>query len=327
MIGTDVNSIRLCIAAAATVVATASSFAIESASGVALRQRPAWPTTAPEATDILGADRAGSRLVAVGARGMVALSDDDGHTWRQAAAVPVRSALTAVHFVDATHGWAVGHDGTIISSTDGGEHWTLQRFDATVDQPLFSVRFLDSQHGVAVGLWSLVLITADGGATWNVVKMPLPPDGGRADRNLLQVFSGASRTLYVAAEKGTVLRSTDAGQTWTYHDTGYKGSLWTGTVTKDGVILVGGLRGNLRRSRDGGEHWDAVPSGTSSSLTELLSDGGSVIGVGLDGATITSDDDGATFKATQRSDRLSLTAVVRTSQGLQLFSEQGVVQP
>src|SRR6185369_10757001 len=64
---------------------------------------------------------AGNRMVAVGERGHVLLSDDQGATWRQAKSVPTRVMLTAVFFVDADYGWAVGHDETILNTVDGGE--------------------------------------------------------------------------------------------------------------------------------------------------------------------------------------------------------------
>src|SRR5215469_14097420 len=105
--------------------------AAEAAGGADLRKAPAWRSQAPESTLILGVAHAGPRLVAVGARGMVLLSDDDGTSWRQAKTVPVRSTLTAVSFIDSKSGWAVGHDGAILATNDGGETWTLQRFDSS----------------------------------------------------------------------------------------------------------------------------------------------------------------------------------------------------
>ncbi|MDX1736079.1 MAG: YCF48-related protein, partial [Halioglobus sp.] len=73
-------------------------------------------------TDI---SRAGNRLVAVGERGLVIYSDDDGASWTQAD-VPVSATLTAVDFPTPELGWAVGHAGTIIHSADGGTSWSLQ---------------------------------------------------------------------------------------------------------------------------------------------------------------------------------------------------------
>ncbi|VVM75351.1 hypothetical protein PS619_02020 [Pseudomonas fluorescens] len=82
---------------------------------------------APQARQavLLDLARAGARLVAVGERGIVLLSDDNGINWRQAQ-VPVSVSLTAVQFVDANTGWAVGHAGAVLVSHDGGENWELQ---------------------------------------------------------------------------------------------------------------------------------------------------------------------------------------------------------
>ena len=74
------------------------------------------------------------QLVAVGERGHILLSND-AITWRQAN-VPVRTTLTAVYFVDESHGWAVGHDATILFSQDGGENWVIQQFLPEKEKPL-----------------------------------------------------------------------------------------------------------------------------------------------------------------------------------------------
>src|SRR5438309_786471 len=56
---------------------------------------------------------AGERYVAVGARGVILVSDD-GKDWHQAD-VPTRMTFTAVAAVDAQV-WAVGHEGVIVHS-------------------------------------------------------------------------------------------------------------------------------------------------------------------------------------------------------------------
>src|SRR5439155_13096418 len=53
--------------------------------------------------------RAGDRLIAVGQRGHIVVSTDNGATWKQAA-VPVSSDLNSVFFIDDKQGWVVGHD-------------------------------------------------------------------------------------------------------------------------------------------------------------------------------------------------------------------------
>ncbi len=304
-----------------------ASAADAAAKPAALTLQPAMQRAYASKELVLAATRAGRRLVAVGDHGVVLLSDDAGKTYRQAKAVPTRATLTAVSFADAKNGWAVGHWGAIMHSADGGETWTLQRRDTSVDRPLFSVYFADAGHGLAVGLWSLLLATADGGKTWNEVKLPAPPEGGKPDRNLFAVFANRDGAIFIAAEKGTVLRSEDRGATWSYLNTGYKGSFWTGCALKDGTLLVGGLRGTIYRSANNGRTWNAASSGTQSSITGLVEEGAKVYAVGLDGVHLVSSDGGMSFGGTQRDDRLSLTAVVVSVTGeVREFSRAGVVK-
>jgi photosystem II stability/assembly factor-like uncharacterized protein len=286
---------------------------------------PAEHFSAAASTQILAATRAGKRIVTVGDHGVVLLSDDDGKTFRQARAVPVSSTLTAVSFADASTGWAVGHWGAILKTTDGGESWALQRSDNKVDQPLFSLYFKNPQEGWAVGLWSLMLHTTDGGATWSSVSLPPPPGAKKADRNLYAVFADAKGSLFVACEQGRIIRSTDGGNSWTYVDTGYAGSFWSGVALQDGALLVGGLRGTIYRSADGGDSWQASKTSFKSSVTAMVQQPDkSVLAVGLDGVTLLSVDNGVSFSGKQRADRAALTAVIDTQAGApMLFSSNG----
>lgn len=292
-----------------------------------LEEMPAVRVPWASSEMMLAATNAGGRLVAVGDHGVVLLSDDGGTNYRQARSVPTRATLTAVSFADARNGWAVGQWGVILRTRDGGETWELQRSDTSVDQPLFTVHFSDGEHGVAAGLWSLLLVTADGGRHWQVQKLPAPPEGGTADRNLFSIFASPGGTLFIAAEKGTVLRSTDQGATWQYINTGYKGSLWTGCALRDGTLLVAGLRGTVYRSTDDGQSWQSVASGTKSSITGVVEYRGKVMAVGLDGVELTSSDEGRSFSVTVRESRTDLTALGAIPGGdLRVFSVAGVLK-
>jgi photosystem II stability/assembly factor-like uncharacterized protein len=275
---------------------------------------------------LLACDRAGRRIVAVGDHGVVMLSDDDGASFRQAQSVPADATLTGVSFVDAREGWAVGQWGLVLHTRDGGEHWDLQRSDVQVDRPLFAVHFFDGRNGVAVGLWSLVLVTDDGGAHWSTVAMPVPPGASKADLNLLGLFADGRGRLFATAEKGMLLRSDDRGRSWSYLQTGYAGSLWTGLALADGSLLAAGLRGSLFRSVDDGGTWTRLDSGSKSSITSLAQVGSDVVGVGVDGLVLRGTGGGAAFAAAPRPDRLSLTAVIGAADGRPVFfSRSGLV--
>ncbi|MFP3643026.1 WD40/YVTN/BNR-like repeat-containing protein [Paraburkholderia sp. SIMBA_054] len=287
---------------------------------------PAHSWTAPSHMMLMDATRAGSRMVAVGEHGVILLSDDDGHSWRQARQVPVSATLSAVTFIDAEHGWAVGQWGVILATRNGGETWEKQRIDISVDQPLFSVLFTNEQDGIAVGLWSLMLTTHDGGRTWARTTLPKPPGGGKADRNLYHVFADRKGGLYISAEQGTVLKSSDGGANWTYLPTGGKGTLWTGVALPDGRLVVGGLLGSLFESRDGGSTWAALNSGTKSSITDLVATRSGFLGVGLDGLVFRQHEGSASFEVHQRDDRATLTAALIDGAGKPvLFSQDGVL--
>lgn len=298
------------------------------AQGGSLQAEPAAvAANAPQAM-MLAATRAQARLVAVGDHGMVLLSDDQGRSFRQASAVPLSTALTGVSFVDARHGWAVGQWGAILATTDGGEHWSLQRLASEQDRPLFAVHFFDARHGVAVGLWSLVLTTGDGGANWTEQTLPAPPGAKRADLNLIGLFADGHGRLYATAERGQLLRSDDQGLTWRYLDSGYEGSLWAGAVLPDGRLLVGGQRGTLLRGAADGTAWERIPLRSRSSVTGIQVQGQQVLVVGLDGLRVESQDGGDTFEEQRGADSVSLTTALIGEQGEPvLFSRRGVVPP
>ena len=104
----------------------------------------------PEKAPIYASAVAGKRVVAVGDYGFVILSDD-GKRFRQAAAVPTRAPLTSVFFLDVKRGWAAGHDGTILTTADGGDTWQMQREERGKERVLLSIWFENPSHGLAVG--------------------------------------------------------------------------------------------------------------------------------------------------------------------------------
>jgi len=86
---------------------------------------PARASALARYSPLLDLARAGSRLVAVGQRGHILYSDDEGRRWQQAR-VPVSSDLNAVTFPTPEQGWAVGGDGVVLHSQDGGASWQKQ---------------------------------------------------------------------------------------------------------------------------------------------------------------------------------------------------------
>ena len=291
----------------AAMVAGAAPVDSPASGPVAAYQAP-LATKAP----LLAIARAGSRLVAVGDYGVVVLSDDEGRTWRQAASVATREMLTAVTFVDARQGFAVGHGGALLQTTDAGETWTTN-YAAGADSVLLSVYFDNAGHGIAVGAFGLALATNDGGRSW---KAFIVGDGDDRDRHLNAIFALPGGPLLIAAEGGTVFRSTDAGRTWSALRLPYNGSLWGGIALRDGAALVYGMRGHALQSRDQGRTWVDAATGTDQSWSggvELAD--GTIVLVGLGGAVATSTDGGKTFRTAIRPERQTFAAAISGASG------------
>jgi photosystem II stability/assembly factor-like uncharacterized protein len=255
----------------------------------------------------LGVAVAGNRLVSVGERGIVALSDDGGTTWRQAASVPVSVTLTSVFFLDAQQGWATGHGGVILHTDDAGETWRLQLdgvglakaalkaaqtapgqgensarllrdaqqlLDDGPDKPFLDLQF-SGRSGIAVGAYNLLQATTDGGATWESWSERVPNPKWLH----LNAVCRQGDLIFIVGEQGLLLRSQDGGRSFSRLMSPYQGSWFTVSIQADSVIVLAGLRGNVYRSADAGATWTAVRGAKqvsfSGSLT--LDDGSSLL--------------------------------------------------
>jgi len=281
---------------------------------------------------LLGITRAGTRLVAVGERGHILYSDDNGNHWTQAK-VPTRQVLTAVCFVDAQNGWAVGYDKLILHSSDGGESWRVQHLDAANEEgaPLLDLLFTDKNTGFAVGAYGALYSTTDAGRNWKEASERLDnPDG----YHLNAITKASDKTLFIVGEAGVIFRSDNKGLTWGTLQSPYEGSLFgvLGTGSPDGV-LVFGLRGHIYQSMDRGQSWQRIMAQSSSGkpmeyglASGLHTDDGRIFLVGHGGALLQSRDQGKSFQIEHRADLLSLSQLaVAVNGNLVIVGQTGVL--
>lgn len=263
----------------------------------------------------------GRSVVAVGERGHVLISSDQGASWEQAL-VPTRGLLTAVTPDGGGGLWAVGHDAVIIHSADGGKTWTRRFFAPDRFAPLLDVWFENERHGIAVGAYGLFVETTDGGETWNVRRVD------EEERHWNAIARGVDGTLFVAGEFGTVFLSRDNGATWEEVATPYEGSYFGALGLADGGLMVFGLRGNIYRSDDGGDTWEHVPADTTASLNAgIRRADGTVILVGLSGAVLAGAEGNRRFERIERADRRGISAVVEVNPRCFLIFGEGGARP
>ena len=303
------------------VVLGAAAFAF------APRPVPVFPATAVSASRLLllGVAGADKRAIAVGERGVILLSDDDGRNWRLAKS-PTEVTLTAVYFVDSKRGFAVGYDAVILMTEDAGETWKQVHAAPDEQKPLFAVWFENPERGIAAGAYSSAYETNDGGKSWHAMAI------AEGDRHFNALAGGADGKLFLAGESGMILHSDDAGRNWKSVNTPYKGSYFGIVRFAESGWLVFGLRGNVFRTNDDGERWNLVsPSSAQASLmggTTLPGD--RVLLVGREGTLLASRNRGTSFTARKTGDGKALAGTLRVPSGAcVLVGEGGVslIQP
>jgi len=292
---------------------------------------PAMPTARLLDAPMTAVVRTGAgRLVAGGWRGLIALSDDDGKTWRQAQ-VPVREDLTALSFPTPTHGWAVGNEGVLLETTDGGAHWT-KRLDGNVAarlmvdtyaaaaaqhpddarlaaalkearsyqaqapaRPFLDVAFESDRVGYVAGTYGMLFRTADAGRTWTPwLERADNPDG----YNIYAIHVEGDQ-VFLAGELGLALRLDRAQERFVKLAPGYEGSFFA-LAGEAPALIAAGLRGNALLSADDGRSWQKAAFGAATPTTfsgAALMPDGAVVLVTLSGQLFVSADRGRTFTA------------------------------
>ena len=189
---------------------------------------------------------------------------------------------------DGRHAWAVGSNGTILATADGGASWAPRTSNITED--LGSVGFVDAQHGWAVGLNGTILATADGGASWG-------PQTFNTTEDLYSVAFVDAQRGWAVGLNGTILATADGGASWQRQTSNTTEHLYfVGFVDAQRGWAVGS-NGTIRATADGGASWEP----RTSNITEDLGSVGFVDAqhgwaVGLNGTILATADGGASWE-------------------------------
>lgn len=277
---------------------------------------------------LLDITRAGDRLIAVGASGLIIVSDDSGSSWRQAE-VPVSATLTAVDFPTPTHGWAVGHAGVILHSADGGESWTLQ-FDGREANAALLAYATDERNRLESELDALEaagdtprdelddLQFRIEDAIFLQEDAQIAIETGPADPLLDVEFSDDHRGL-AAGAYGMFLRTEDGGNSWELAIEGLDNPgryhLY-GLLLKAGEeVYVAGEAGLLFRSADGGRSFERYYDVYEGSLFGVLEADSGIITYGLRGNQFRYDRDSDAWEAIATDFETSLYGAARLDDG------------
>lgn len=230
----------------------------------------------------------------------------------------VEKALYNVDFVDAQNGIAVGQDGLIIKTSDGGKTWKQSKLDLPIEEwrpslpHLFALsRGTDPQKIWAAGPGGTIIRSQDAGETWEDLSL-------KRDVTLNGIAFASDTEGWTVGEFGTILHTSDGGKTWqeqknvlnlpkyTRPDLSeedaakqripqlYLEDLFLISVAfrNDREGYVTGESGILLTTSDGGATWTNGSSGSFNTLLSITPAGAENVGVatGLLGTLITLND-------------------------------------
>ena len=188
--------------------------------------------------------------------------------WRQSLLPDTSHAYSFIDFSDSLHGFLFDRDGHYLYTTNGGDTWKVDSFN--LDGSVREIDFLGPEC-----LWIVTEVpyrshlllhrTTDMGLTWYDTQIP---DSLMLDVRRLS-FVGRDHLIGTYADFNghifAVLKSSDAGTTWTSSPLGNSLWAWSSnfTDTLHGTVAYGGqgpptAGGYLLTTFDGGATWDTT---------------------------------------------------------------------
>lgn len=171
--------------------------------------------------------------------------------------------LHAVYFLDTQRGWAVGGNGALLSTTDGGVTWRVQ--PRPTEDALRDVYFADARRGWLVcerAVYQLaakdeqrtyLMSTTDGGETWKRVDVI----GKDVDVRLVRALFGGNGRGWAFGEGGALYTTRDDGQTWLRQRVPTRRLLLGGTFLDSERGWLVGAGATILQTADGGATWQA----------------------------------------------------------------------
>ena len=299
-------------------------------------QTPAMSSDKAHQSLLLDVTDRGEALVSVGAYGHVIVSTDNGYTWTQGR-VPVTTTLTSVDFADEQNGWAVGHDGVILNTKDGGASW-MKQFDgfkaneamltsARTNLTNAEERSEDIQEtGSDMEVEQAMAALENAEFAFQDAEYDLETG---STKPFLDVYFWSSKEGIAVGAYGMAFQTIDGGNEWFEISSRLPNPnrLHLNTITRVGErsLTIVGEMGLMLRSDDLGDTWVGQSAPYDGSLFGLLDEGDTQILFALRGHMYRSDDDGITWRALNTGSEQTLLGGFSSDRGAMLVGNGGSV--
>ena len=264
-----------------------------------------------EKSVFLEIDRFKQQQILVGEYGRILVRKGSDSAWLQAN-VPVQTTMTAVDIIDENVAWAVGHQGVLLKTTDGGSNW-VKMFDGlqltgllktSLEQQIahlttqFERAQADSVDGKSVDedmLDELEMQLDD--ATYKLEDLT---DNTGIEISFFDVLFTTPDYGLVIGAYGAMLETKDGGNSWQY--IGYQVPNPEGfhlnalTTDANNTIYIVGEAGLGMATSDQGKTWRSLNIDYPGSLFGIEVNGPSLYSYGLRGNMFASQDHGETWQ-------------------------------
>jgi len=156
--------------------------------------------------------------------------------------------LNGVYMVNSNVSYAVGNNGTVLKTTNGGTTWTAKSFPASSTN--LSVYFQNELTGFIGNQNAFIYKTVDGGNNWEM-------NGAASTYAVTSVVMTTSTNGFCGDHYGNLQRSTDNGQTWYTQFTmpGYDSKIFFSNDNRGWAVDTYGY---VSYTVNGGYNWSSV---------------------------------------------------------------------
>lgn len=187
-----------------------------------------------------------------------ALLDPDTDTNRPDADTVI-DAIMDMEMADENSGWAVGENGLILATENGGSSWNEQI--SNTKSKLNGVSFISGAIGWAVGDNGTITRTASGGTSWTTIASGFTV-------NFNDTHGVSQLVNWIVGDTGTILKTTNS-VTWLAQTSNVTVNLNSVHFYDELVGWVVGDTGTILKTTDGGTNWITLHSGVTENLNSV----------------------------------------------------------
>jgi photosystem II stability/assembly factor-like uncharacterized protein len=243
-----------------------------------------------------------------------------------------RIAATDLHGLarHGARGWAVGDDGAVATSADGGGTWRV--LPPPTAQDLEAAAAPSASTVVVAGRAGTLLVSRDAGGTWRTHRVIADDLLSLAFADPLHGWAGGGAAF--GETRAEILRTQDGGLTWQQADLDVWGRVrdlcFTGALTGWAAVEDWGVDGDrpqgaILATGDGGETWARQTTTSAGLLAVTMAPDGTGWACGERGLVLQTADGGVTWTPRDAGTDGSLHAAAAAGGEAWLAGEHGAV--